>query len=563
MKRTTFERIDMETWKAIATESLRGIPLENLMTETAESIPIKPLYTLEDLASISETEQMKMISSIRNGQDDGRWTVAQLQYAKTGKDFIKQLTTSLHHGNEAIVYNGNQQIKWETESLEKLATLSISYPIYATNIKEDDLFLRLFDLIPVEERANVTGAISGKSLNLPTSYKHIRTVCADLRELHHQGADSVTELAVALAQAADESVYFTDFTTFTKHFFTYFSIDTHFFMEIAKLRAFRLLWRTFSEAYGEKNPERIPIFSENSLRSYSKLDPHVNMLRAGNEALSATLGGTDVLTIHPYNVLTNVTNTARRTAQNTQLIIKYETLVNQVIDPAGGAYFIEQLTRELVEKAWNLFLNIESNGGYDTYVRSGALEKRLQTLRTYRTNQLKHRDQSLIGTNIYADLTTPMEATKTAVSIKNRLAEPYEQLRERFRHEQPTIVLLTFGDLANFKPRADFVSSYLAAGGLTCKWSPVFTSVDEAYTWLNENEFDYAVVCASVKEVEPIVDELIQHLPRSLTIDVAGNYRKERKDKWQQAGINGFIYKGQDQLAKLNEIKEKWEGGEK
>ncbi len=97
-----------------------------------------------------------------------------------------------------------------------------------------------------------------------------------------------------------------------------------------------------------------------SLRSYSKLDPYVNLLRAGNEAFSAVLGGADVMTVHPHDILTGPSDSSIRFARNIQLVIKEETHVDKVIDPAGGSYFIETLTAELVEKAWALFVDIEA-----------------------------------------------------------------------------------------------------------------------------------------------------------------------------------------------------------
>src|SRR5699024_6924759 len=113
-------------------------------------------------------------------------------------------------------------------------------------------------------------------------YESIRTICADLRQLHHDGADSVTELAIALAKAADASVSYEDFSTFADKFFVRFSIDTHFVMEIAKIRAFCVLWETFSKAYEVTHSNPVHDQSESSLHTYSKIDSYVNLLRACN-----------------------------------------------------------------------------------------------------------------------------------------------------------------------------------------------------------------------------------------------------------------------------------------
>src|SRR5699024_4684999 len=221
------------------------------------------------------------------------------------------------------------------------------------------------------------------------------------------------------------------FTQFENQFFARFAIDTQFFMEIAKIRAFRVLWQTFANAYGHEKASRVPVYSETSLRSFSKLDPYVNLLRAGNEAFSAVLGGTDILTVHPHNVIAEITPAGIRHARNIQLIIKSETFVDYVIDPAGGSYFIDTLTNEMTEKAWDLFLEIEDKGGYSAYVASGELEKKLKELYDERLLALSKRKDSLIGTNIYANLEDEISEKET-LSVPYRLPSTYEQIRKSF-----------------------------------------------------------------------------------------------------------------------------------
>src|SRR5690606_8282725 len=183
-------------------------------------------------------------------------------------------------------------------------------------------------------------------------------------------------------------------------------------MEIAKLRAFRVLWNALAHGYGVEH-SRVPVFTETALRTYSKLDPYVNLLRAGNEAFSAVLGGTDVLTVHPHDVVAEITPAGIRHARNIQLVIKAETFVDHVIDPAGGSYFIDTLTNEMVEKAWDYFLEIEEKGGYSAYVESGELDEKLKKLYDERMRKLSTREYSLIGTNIYPDLTNEIPENET------------------------------------------------------------------------------------------------------------------------------------------------------
>ena len=138
------------------------------------------------------------------------------------------------------------------------------------------------------------------------------------------------------------------------------------------------------------------------MRSYSKLDPYVNLLRAGNETFSAILGGADIIQAHPHNILTGPDASSIRYSRNMQLVLREETHVEKVLDPAGGSYFIEKLTEQLVDEAWKLFLEIESNGGIEQFSKTGRLVEKSFQLQ----NETATGKRSLIGTNVYAELTS-------------------------------------------------------------------------------------------------------------------------------------------------------------
>lgn len=553
MKTGTFQETDYSAWKDVALQSMRGLPFDKLITKTTEGIDLQPLY-------IADGEKNRAITTIREAKPDLGWIVAQQQFSADGKQFVTELKTSIERGNEAIYYEGSTQLTWDDESLADVARLLVTYPIFITDTEENDPFLAVFDLVSVDDQEKVQGAVSLNSGRLPEGYTNVRTICADLRNAHLRGADVVTELAVSLAEAAEYAADNESFNAFSKQFCVRFAVDTHFFMEIAKVRAFRVLWQALGTAFGEEKVAHVPLLAETSLRTYSKLDPYVNLLRAGNEALSAVLGGADVLTVHPHNVLTGTTPASVRIARNVQLVIKEETLVNKVLDPAGGSYFIETLTTELVEKAWALFLEIEEVGGYKAYVDSGAFEARLTECLKVRTKNVSTGRQSLIGTNVYADLNTASEEVTSGIEVAGRLAEPFEKLRADFAVEQPTTYLMTFGELKDFKPRADFVSGFLATGGVNSEWTSAFTNAAEAIEWLNTEKPDYVVVCATNDVVQSVMNELLEGVPAGISVDVAGKYEQELTDQWLEAGLNGFVYSGQDKIAKLIDIKNKWKG---
>lgn len=556
MKTQQFEQTNDAKWREVAIESLRGLPFERLVTKTLEGIDVQPLYTREQAKNELGERQGEILKLVRAGQTSGEWTIAQRTYTTEGAQFIAETKEAIEKGNEAIVYDGSHRVAWSNSDVAELAKLAVQYPLFALNVSEDDSFVKVYDLIEEADRKRVEGIFTGEA-TLPDGYHLVRTAVGDTIAAHLDGADTVTELALTLAQAAEQASDYRSFTQFENKFFARFAIDTQFFMEIAKLRAFRILWQTFAEAHGHDKASRVPVFSETSLRSFSKLDPYVNLLRAGNEAFSAVLGGTDVLTVHPHNVVANITPAGIRHARNIQLVIKAETFVEHVIDPAGGSYFIDTLTNELSKKAWDLFLEIEEAGGYSTYVSSGQLSARLQTLYDARLEALSKRDASLIGTNIYANLEDEI-STEETLSVPNRLTTKYEQLRESFGKDQPKTVLLSFGQLKDFKARADFVAGFLATAGIKAEQSPAFASVDEANEWMAENDFDYGIVCAHPNETEDVMKELTVNFPSGKWIDVAGKYDEATEKAWQEAGVTGFIYQGQDQLEKFAYIAKRW-----
>lgn len=557
MKKTNFETINDAQWEEVAVQSLKGAPLEKLVTKTLENIDIKPLYTKEN-SNKNDILEKNRLQTIRKGISKQDWTIAQPNYATDSRTFIKELKESLDKGNEAIVYDGTRTVVWKEADLKTLASLMQVHPIYAFDVQENDAIIEAFDFVEEVKRKEVQGVLTGKVKALE-GFHLIRHVEANTIPFHEQGADVVTELAITLAIAVEEAESYSSFNAFAHQFIVRFAIDTHFFMEMAKLRAFRALWQTLARAYGHKKESRVPIYSETSLRTYSKLDPYVNLLRAGNEAIAAALGGTDILTVHPHNILEDVTSASVRYARNLQLVIKEETFLQYVLDPAGGSYFIDTLTNDLIEKAWTLFQDIENQGGYATYVASGALDQRIKQVAEERMKQLAHRKTSLIGTNIYANLEDEVAEGPGIKQVAGRLSQVYEDLRLEFAKSQPKVVLLTFGALKDFKPRADYVSGYVSAAGLKTMTSPAFATVAEGQQWIAENDFDYGIICMPPKETEAMMDDLVTAIPAGKWLDVAGKYDATKESQWRAAGIAGFIYNGQNQLDKFTSIKSRWE----
>ena len=318
-------------------------------------------------------------------------------------------------------------------------------------------------------------------------------------------------------------------------------------MEMAKLRAFRVLWKAFSSAY-KQQVDTIPVFANTSLRSYSKLDSTVNLLRAGNAAFSAVLGGADIISVVPHDELTGSSPTSERIARNVQLVIREETMVNKMIDPSAGSYYVESLTAELVHQSWDLFLKtVEMNHlEQEDYLMSLARD-----VQSSRIQSIAMRNASLIGTNVYAN---PTDAVPTShLDDENeRLAVPFEQLRKYFGEQPLRTAVVMFGVLKDVKPRADFVQGFLQAGGLNPVMSPEFADAQAAWHWVKSNQMEYVVFAAKDEITNEILPQFLKVADQNTIIDVAGRHAVE--NQWREQGLNGSIFAGQDVIAKMQQL---------
>lgn len=197
----------------------------------------------------------------------------------------------------------------------------------------------------------------------------LRTICVHGRPYHESGASAVQELAFALATGAE---YLRAMTreglaadTVASQMLFSFGISPQLFMEIAKLRAARVLWSRIVTLFGgSQEVAKMQIHARSSRYHQSLLDPHTNMLRVTVEAFAAALGGCDSMHTAPYDeVIREADDFSRRIARNTQLILKEESGIHRVVDPVGGSWYVESLTDQLAEKAWSLFQEVEARGG--------------------------------------------------------------------------------------------------------------------------------------------------------------------------------------------------------
>lgn len=549
MKDIQFDTVTYDSWKEQAIKALKGKPFESLFTKISEGITLEPLYTKEMLFEKLGEQLDKQVSTIRSLREDTTFKIAQQTYATSSEQFLASIKDSLSRGNEVITIDSRMSFDWDETTLRELAQYFTEYSFKITVQNEQDPLLRVFEFASKDSKGCI---ISPVPITL-ANFDQVRTICANTIHYHNEGANAVQELALALALAAKYADEAGCFDTFVKKFFVTFAVDTQFFIEIAKIRAFRVLWKAFTLAYGVTDDVIVPIVAETSIRSNSKLDVYVNLLRSGNEALSAAIGGADYFTVHPHDVLTSPTEQSVRIARNVSLVLKEETHVLRVTDPAGGSYFIESLTADFVNEAWALFLTIQDQGGFDTFEQNGQLKAMLTASYEARIAEVATRKTSLIGTNIYANPEDELPTVENEIyATVKRLALPFEQLREQYVTAQPKIAILTYGALKDFKPRADFVSGFVNTVGIVATQSGAIESIEEAKKWLAETDAQYVVLAATNEATAELVPALLTVKPAHVLLDVAGKFTQQ--EDWITSGLNGAVYAGQNIIDKLQAV---------
>lgn len=244
----------------------------------------------------------------------------------------------------------------------------------------------------------------------------VRTVSVDLRPYHDAGASAVQELSYGLGALSETLAQLStrgiDLSALLPHLQVLVSCSTSYFVEIAKLRALRLLVPQVIDAYAEERDEAIDyvpsdlfVQAETSRRTETLYAPHVNMLRGTTAAMAAIIGGCDVLSVRPYDASLRPPDAfGSRIARNVQLILRDEAHFDRVADPAAGAYYVEAATDQLARRAWSQFQEVETAGGILETLRDGRVQEEIRAVREERRQNVDDRERVLVGTNHYPDL---------------------------------------------------------------------------------------------------------------------------------------------------------------
>ncbi len=446
-----FGPVSSKQWKQQIQFELKGADYnETLVWESPEGIKVKPFYHADEFTegvSVStkaadfkicqnifvqdvEKSAGRAASTLKRGAEALRFTI---QDENTD---VQQLLSALPLGNIPVFFY--------------LGFLSIDFVKQLNDIAKDRHTVFYVQLDPVGQLAKDGNWYN----NLEKDFDVLNTLAITCPDIHflsvdgslyqNAGANIVQQIAYTLAHANE---YFNRIATINKPVVLQVAVGTNYFFEIAKLRALRLLFGTIAKEYDHNFD--CHIIAVPTRRNKTLYDYNVNMLRTTTECMSAVLGGADTVANLAYDAIYHKDNEfGDRIARNQLLVLKNESYFDKVNNPADGAYYIEELTQQLAEKALLLFKDIEANGGFITQLIEGTIQRKIQESAAKEQELFDNGREILLGTNKYPNKNDKMShdlelfpfvknnPRKTLVTpiIEKRLAEKLEQ--ERLEQEK-------------------------------------------------------------------------------------------------------------------------------
>ncbi|GAA3970406.1 methylmalonyl-CoA mutase family protein [Gordonia caeni] len=343
------------------------------------------------------------------------------------------------------------------------------------------------------------------------------------------------------------------------------------FASIAKLRALRLMWARVAQVLGVPEAGAALTHAVTDLSMLTQRDPWVNMLRTTVAAFGAGVGGADQVTVLSYDAAlplearTSSPSFTARIARNTQLLLLEESNIGRVLDPAGGSWFVEELTSDLAAAGWKVFTDVEAHGGYLDALDQGAVTRWIDEALAVRDEAVAHRSAPVTGVSEFPNLgelafTEALADTSdvpTGTARLARIARRFEELRDRAdavaaAGERPKILLLPLGSVAEHNGRTTFVSNLLAAGGIEAI-NPGPVTVDGMVALFAEHTPAVAVLCGTKARYGTDGPELLA-AARAVGIGRVLLAGPEREWPESDDSPDGSLQAGIDAVATLTEL---------
>lgn len=556
-----FPVVTRDDWKNKVIQDLKGADFDKRLTwKTLDGLQLSPFYTIEDRPE-------GIPSRTKSG-----WRNYQYVLGETDQALNQDAHILIDRGVDALIFDLSSNTSADIACMLKGIDLNSIAVAFAYPSKPQQILKAFLEVAPKEVEGfmlvDFTQEWADYALEECSGFPAFKPLCFVSTPWVDNGCNRVQEIAYLSSLWVDaidictESGHHIDRILSSTYFIT--GIGGDYFHEIAKYRALRKHLGEVLAAYGASiDASEIPVMGMSSYWNKSTLDSNVNILRNTTEAMSAVLGGCDAICIHAHDALFRAPDAfSRRVALNISHLLKEESYLDKVADPAAGSYYLDSLTVQLAERAWQLFSEIEINGGFSSCQVQGKIDDEVAKIAVMQQKDLSTRKMVLVGANRYPNNIEHIASTTLAQGLKlPHAAVQFEEVRFRTEryvengNPRPTVGLALFGDLAMRKARATFSADFFGLAGFAmheqvCSTEADFSDVLDAH--------DITVLCSAdadyIEQAVAIVTSLKRHNPSKKVI-LAG-FPQDVVEQLQQAGLDGFIHMKTNVIEALSALQE-------
>ena len=591
-----FPPVSTEEWRAKVEVDLKGADFnKKLVWRTNEGFNVQPMYRAEDIKDLKTTDSLPgEYPYVRGTKTNNDWYIRQEIEVCCPKAANEKATEILGKGVTSLGFKLKEDL-----DADGLKTLLAGIDLAKVEVNFDccpnkalQLAKKLVEVVKAAGAADTFSgsigfdpfrrllkhgkdfpkdikALAAEIVKAVADVKNLRVLAVNTDKLCNAGAYIYQELGYALSwgnewlsQLTDAGI---DATEAAKRIKFNMGISTNYFMEIAKFRAARMLWAQIVKQYEPKCDCacKMNVHATTSEFNQTIFDAYVNLLRSQTESMSAALAGVDSITVTPFDKqYKNPDEFSERLARNQQLLLKEESHLDKIVDPAGGSYYVETLTMSIANEAWKLFLATEEQGGFYAALKAGEVQKAVNESSDKRHTDVARRKESLLGTNQFPNFNeiandkieceggkcccghnNDAEAETDAVeALKNtRAASEFEALRLETERsgKRPKVFMLTIGNLAMRLARSQFSANFFACAGYQIIDNLGFDTVEAGVEAAMEKQADVVVLCSSDDEYATLAPEAFKALAGRAEFVVAG--APACSDDLKAVGITEFV----------------------
>lgn len=604
-----FEPATHEAWLALVAKVLKGSDFEQrLVSRTLDGVRIAPLYTRVDALPWAEAARPGEAPYARGFVQPGEaagWDIRQFHLATDPKEANAAILDDLQGGATSIALQSQEDGLAVALDSVKLDACSIALvageraPEAAAALETlwqergiaEDARRGHFNADPIGTLAQSGALADPLDNNIDRAVALVRksqawhgvtALLADGNPYNAAGASEAQELAAMLATLvaylrACEAAGVAPERSLPK-IAVALAMDTDQFLSMAKLRAARrLIWRVAEACGAGSAAAGVHITAVSAWRMMAKRDPWTNIMRSTIACTAAAMGGAQAILLLPFTFALGKTDSfARRVTRNIQIVLQEESSLGRVADPAGGSWYVEKLTDDLARKAWDLFQQIESEGGIVPALASGSVQDEIAAVAERRRQDIATGRIELTGVSAFPLLGDdgvkvepwPRMAAPVlspAVQVKRlqqvRLAEPLERLRDTAdaygaaKGQRARLFVAALGTPADHGSRSTWVRNFLASGGIEALIGEGYTSSGDAGVAFAASGARIACIASS----DAIYAELAEATAQALKsagascVFLAGR-PGDQEAALKAAGVDAFWLAGQDRLATLENL---------